>query len=347
MRNVKTIEAYIGNRAFIVPVIKANAYGTYLNRDISLMNNFDMVAVAVVKEAVELRNNGYKKDILVLNQPYVDDIDDILDNDIVIGVCSKEFLEEIEQYNKLVRVHIELETGMGRTGVLKEELTIFLDMISACSNIIVEGVYTHLSSADIDDNFTNKQIAVFNDGILQVKRYFPDLKHIHMSASNGILNFDLGKCNIVRPGLILYGYPSNKSCLNKIKLEPVAKLKAKISYIKAVKVGDSIGYGRSYVCDKDLIVATVGCGYADGVRRELSNKGYVSVKGKRCRILGNVCMDSFMIDVTGVLDLSIGEDVYIFDNNVVTVDEIALFCGTINYEILTGIGERVLRVFVD
>lgn len=347
VRNIKNVEEYSSNKVSVVPVIKANAYGTYLNKDISLMNNFNMVAVAVVKEAVELRNNGYNKDILVLNQPYVDDIDDILDNDIIVGVCSDEFLEKIDRYNRAVRVHIELETGMGRTGVLKDDLTSFLDVVSTCSNVIVEGVYTHLSSADIDDNFTNRQITIFNDGVLQVKGYFPDLKYIHMSASNGILNFDLGVCNLVRPGLILYGYPSNKSCLNKIRLEPVAKLKSKISYIKNVKVGDSIGYGRSYVCDKDILVATVGCGYADGVRRELSNKGFVVVKGKRCKILGNICMDSFMVDVTHIDNVSIGEDVYIFDNKRVTVDEIALICGTINYEILTGIGERVERLFID
>lgn len=347
VRNIKTIEEYIGNKAVVVPVIKANAYGTYLNKDIDLMNNFDMVAVAVVQEAVELRNNGYKKDIFVLNQPYIDDIGVILDNDIVVGVCSEEFLGNVDCFDKKMRVHIELETGMGRTGVLKEKLTDFLNVISACSNVIVEGVYTHLSSADIDDNFTKKQIAIFKDDVSQVKRYFPNIKYIHMSASNGILNFSLGECNVVRPGLVLYGYPSNKSCLNKIKLEPVAKLRSKISYIKDVKTGESIGYGRSYVADKNLVVATVGCGYADGVRRELSNKGYVVVKGKKCRILGNVCMDSFMIDVTGVGDTLIGDDVYIFDNEIVTIDDIALNCGTINYEILTGIGERVARVFVD
>lgn len=346
LNNYETVKEYVGDNTMIMPVVKANCYGTYLNKDSELMNKFSMVAVAIVDEAICLREYGYKNDILVLNQPYVEEIDDIINNDVVVGISSSIFLDEVISLNKSMRVHIELETGMGRTGVLKEELDAFLEKLKN-SNIVVEGVYTHLSSPDIDDEFTNKQISLFEEELKKVKEVFPDIKYIHYAASNGLLNFELGSCNMVRPGLILYGYPSSKTTVSKINLEPVARLKSKISFIKNVKAGDSISYGRSFVANTDMRIATVGCGYADGIRRNLSNKGYVSVKGSRCKIIGKVCMDSFMIDVSRVSEVAIGDDVYIFDNKVVTLDEVALLCDTINYEILATIGERVPRVFID
>lgn len=344
LHNIREIKRIINN-AEIMPVIKANAYGTYLNKDMELINQFDIVAVAIVDEAIQLRKLGYEKDIFVLNQPYVEEIDDIISNDIIIGVSSTAFLDSLNNYNDKVRVHIELETGMGRTGVLNSKLDEFIGKVKY-SNVIVEGVYTHLSSADIDYEFTNKQISLFESGVLKLKEEFDSIKYIHCAASNGILNFDLGICNMVRPGLILYGYPSCKTTLDKINLKPVARFKSSISFIKEINVGDSVSYGRSFVANSKMMVATIGCGYADGVKRKLSNKGYVSVNGKRCKILGNVCMDSFMIDVTGV-DAKVGDSVYIFDNQFVTLDEVADICETINYEILSTVSERVPRIFID
>ncbi len=343
--NVLAVKEYINDKASIMPVVKANGYGTYLNKDLSLMNKFSIVAVSMVQEAVDLRQMGYQGDIFVLNQPFSEEISLISSNNIIVGISSFEFLEEANKSKLPLRAHIELETGMGRTGVLNSQLDEFLSKIR--ENISVEGVYTHLSSADINEEFTNKQIEQFELGVNIVKKMFPNLKYVHCAASNGLLNFPIGICNLVRPGLILYGYPSFGSALNKIKLKPVARLKSCISFIKKVPAGTGISYGRSFVSSADMIVATVAIGYADGVRRELSNKGYVVVNGKRCKIIGKVCMDSLMIDISNVSDAKVGGDVYIFDNQVVTLDEVGLNCGTINYEVLATIGERVPRVFVD
>ncbi len=345
LNNYKTIVEKVGENITVMPVVKANAYGTYLNKDSELMNNFSIVAVAIVEEAIQLRQCGYKNDILVLNQPYMEEIEAIVENDVIVGVSSLEFVREVCRKNKTIRVHIELETGMGRTGVGKYGLDNFIDAIKT-DNFIVEGVYTHLSSPDIDYEFTKKQINLFDESVEKIKDVFPSIKYVHMAASNGILNFDLGKCNMVRPGIILYGYPSSKSTLDKIVLEPVARFKTKISFIKEIEEGTAISYGRSFVSSCRMMVATVGAGYADGVKRSFSNKGYVAVNGKRCKILGKVCMDSFMVDVTDV-DAKIGDDVYIFDNQVVTLDELAGVAETINYEILSTIGERVPRKFID
>lgn len=346
LNNYKKVLKYINNKARVMPVVKANAYGTYLNRNIELMNMFDIVAVAIVPEAVELREKGYINDIFVLNQPYIEEIDTIIENDLIVGISSIEFLKEIIKKKKQMRCHIELETGMGRCGVLQQDLEKFISMVKK-SPIEVEGVYSHLSSADIDSEFTNKQIKLFESGVSKVREAFPEIKYIHCEASSGLLNFDLGICNVVRPGIILYGYPASKSSVHKIELEPVAKLKSKISYIKEVNPGDAISYGRTFVADRKMLVATVGCGYADGVRRELSNKGMVVVNGQRCKILGKVCMDSFMIDISEIPKTKVGDDVYLFDNKLITLDDIAYICNTINYEILSTIGERVPRKFID
>lgn len=345
LENCDQVRSLVGDDTIIMPVVKANCYGTYLNKDIDLMERFDILAVAIVDEALYLRRNGYKNEIFVLNQPYIDEIDAIVENDIIVGLSSIDFLREVINRNLKMRVHIELDTGMGRTGVLRDKLDSFLEVISK-DNFSVEGVYTHLSSPDIDYEFTNKQINLFIDGVSKIKDKFPDIKYIHTSASNGILNFDLGICNTVRPGLILYGYPSSKSTFNKISLKPVARFVSKISFIKDVRQGDAISYGRSFVASRKMKVATVGCGYADGVCRLLSNRGYVSVRGKRCKILGKVCMDSFMIDISGI-NVCVGDDVFIFDNEIVSIDEISNICDTINYEVLSTIGERVPRVFID
>ena len=345
--NFDSVRKLVGENIEIMPVIKANAYGTFLNKDIHLMNEFNIVGVAQVCEAIELRKNGYEKDIFVLNQPFLEDIQQIIDNNVVVGVSNFDFIRQAGMCDSNIRVHIELETGMGRTGVSKGDLMDFLSIVTSFPNIIVEGVYTHLSSADKNYEFTNKQISLFKEMVSVVKREFPNIKYIHQAASNGIMNFDLGICNMVRPGIILYGYYSSKSSTDKIHLKPAVELKSKVLFIKKVGEGYSVGYDRGYVTNSSMVIATVGMGYADGVRRMLANKGFVSIRGVKCKIIGNICMDSFMVDVTNVKDISVGDDVYLIDNKTVTLDEVARICETINYEILSTIGDRVQRVFVD
>lgn len=312
-----------------------------------MISKFRIVAVALVSEGVYLRESGYKGDILVLNQPFIDDIDDICSYDLVVGVSDINFFKEVVRLNKSIRVHLEIETGMGRCGINSFDLNSFLDYLKNKHLISVEGVYTHLSSADIDHTYTLRQISIFEDCVRRVKDIFPDIKYIHNSASNGLLNFDLGICNAVRPGMLLYGYPSSKTSLDKIKLYPVASLKSRISFIKNIHEGEAIGYGRSFVSIKDMKIATVSIGYADGVKRELSNTGYVSINKVKCKIVGKICMDSLMVDVSELDDVKVGDTVYIFDNDIVTLDEISFLSKTINYEVLSTVGERVERIFID
>lgn len=325
----------------IMPVIKANAYGTYINKNLDLIKNFNIVAVALVKEAADLRKIGFKNEIFVLNQPLKEDIENIIKYNLTIGIASYNFLEELIKTNKEIKIHLELETGMGRTGIKYEDLDKFIEKIKS-SNLEVEGVYTHFAVADSDQKFTNEQIAKFEKGLELIKKTF-NLKYIHTDASNGIINFNTNICNLTRPGIIMYGYNSCKNS-SELPLKPVAKLVSKIAFIKEIDENVSISYGRKFISNKKMKIATIPIGYADGIRRVLSNVGNVVIKGQKANIIGTICMDSFMVDVTNI-DCQEGDQVYIFDNEIITLDDIAEQCNTINYEILSTISDRVPRIF--
>ena len=343
--NMKSIQEYVGSGVTIMPVIKANAYGTYINKKIDIINNYEIVAVAIAEEAESLRNDGYKGEILILNQPDKNDIDTILKQNVSIGVSEISFLKQLISRKEKVKIHLELETGMGRTGIKIEDVETFCFEIKQNSHLELQGVYTHFAVADSDSEYTKLQITKFNTGLEIIKKYFENIKYIHHSASNGILNFENSNCNTVRPGIIMYGYESFEGAYNKLNLKPIAKLKARINFVKKIVKGDSVGYGRTFIADKDTIVATVPIGYADGIRRCMTGSDVI-VNGKKAKIIGRVCMDSFMIDVTEIPNTKVGDVVYIWDNENITLDEVAQKCDTINYEILSCISNRVPREFI-
>ena len=341
LKNIEKIKKYVGNKE-IMPIIKANGYGTYINKDLNLLNKFNIVGVALVSEALELRELGYTKEIFVLNQPGIDEIDDIINNNITIGLSSKEFLKALIKNKRKVCVHLEIETGMNRTGIKLNELEYFIKEIKN-SSISVEGVYTHLSSADDDKEYTKRQYELFKKAIEIVKSSF-NIKFIHCEASNGILNYNCDFTNLVRPGIIIYGYESFIGAKKIIDVEPIAVLKTKITYLKDLDEGETVSYNRRYKADKKIKVATIPIGYADGLRRELLNKGKVLINNKKVPIIGTICMDSCMIDVTSIKDVKVGDTVYIWNNKEITLEDIANLCNTINYEILSTISSRVPRV---
>lgn len=342
--NVKQIQEYVGKDVDLMPVIKANGYGTYVNKNIDILNMFNIVAVANVDEAVFLRSMGYENEIFVLNQPFETEIKKIIDYNIVVGISSYDFANKLAETNKNVKVHVEIGTGMGRTGVHPYKIEKFLN--SLAPNIEVEGIYTHFSAADIDEEYSMHQLHSFNIAVQKAKDILGDIKYIHAAASNALLNIPEAHFNLVRPGIILYGYPGADDTFEKINLKPVAKLKATVTFLKTVDKGTSIGYGRSFITQKQTKVATVPIGYADGFRRDFSNGWKVLINGKKVPIIGKICMDSFMADVTELEDVKIGDEVIIWDNENITLEELAEKCNTINYEILCTISERVPRLFM-
>lgn len=343
--NIEKIKKYVGNKT-LMPIIKANAYGTYINKSIDIINKFDIVAVAIVDEAIELRKHGYKNEIFILNQPYFEEIENIIQYNITIGISDNLFLEKILKMKENIKVHLEIETGMNRTGIKIENLKNFIDKIKQKQNIIVEGCYTHLSSADYDKDYTNMQLKIFRESVKIITDNFDTIKYIHSSASNGLINYSDDISNMVRPGIIMYGYESLKNAKEKINVEPICKLKTKITFIKEVSQKTSISYSRKFITENNMKIATIPIGYADGLRRQLSNKGTVVINNQKAKILGNICMDSCMIDVTNIENVEVGTDVYIWDNDIRTLEDIANECNTINYEILSTISYRVPRVFI-
>lgn len=342
--NMNNIQKYVGNKKMI-PVIKANGYGTYVNKCIDVISKYEIVAVAIVQEAVELRKSGYKNEILILNQPFKSDIQDITENNVTIGLSENSFLEELNNINHKIKVHLEIETGMNRTGIKLENLNEFIDKVKQNKNIIVEGVYTHLSSADFDNEYTEKQLDIFKKAVNIIKNNFDGIKYIHSSASNGLLKYDDEVSNYTRPGIIMYGYESYEGVKDMLEIKPIATLKTKVTYLKEVEEGESISYSRKYKARSKIKVATIPIGYADGFRRELFGKGEVVINNKKAPIIGTICMDSLMVDVTFIDNVKVGTDVYIWDNKIITLEDIANKCNTINYEILCTISNRVPRVF--
>lgn len=343
--NISQIKDIVGKDVEIMPVIKANGYGTYVNKRLDILDMFNIVAVATVDEGAYIRKLGYKKDIFLLNQAYETEIDKIIDNNIIVGVSSKKFMLKLAEYDKKINIHIEIGTGMGRTGIHPDRVEEFIKLVP--QNVHVDGVYTHMSSADIDDEYTKKQIKSFDYALNVVKQFYPKIRYVHAAASNAILNYPESHYNLVRPGIIIYGYPASETTLEKIQLKPIATFKSKITYVKEVDEGTSIGYGRSYITDKKTKVATIPIGYADGLRRDFSNGWKVKINNKKAPIIGKICMDSFMVDVTDIEDVNVGDTVFIWDNEDITVEDLANKCGTINHEILCTISDRVPRVFYN
>ncbi len=342
--NISQIRERVGEGVTIMPVVKGNAYGTYLNKRLEVLNKFDIVAVATVDEGVDIRKLGYAKEIFVLNQPFVTEIDKIIQYGITVGISSYAFAEQLGQADSSIRVHIEIGTGMGRTGIHPYRVDQYIKSLP--ENVIVEGVYTHLSSADVDDDFTKNQLRSFHAAVNTVQGMLGQLKYVHCSASNGIVNYPDSHFNLVRAGIIMYGYASAEDTKEKIDIRPVTALKARISFLKEVLAGTSIGYGRSFITERESKIATVPMGYADGFRRTYSNGWEVMIRGQKAPIVGKVCMDSFMVDVTDIESVAAGDEVIIWDNENITVEMLAERCDTINYEILCSIGDRVPRKYV-
>lgn len=346
--NIKQIQKYIGNKE-LIPVIKANGYGSNINEYLPLIKPFKIVAVATTDEGKYLRELGYKNAILILNQPSIQELDKILKYNLIVGLSSNEFLDELIKRKSKIKVHLEIETGMYRTGISLNNLSSYIEKLTKNKNIQVEGIYTHLSSADSDKYYTINQLENFDKAITIVQEKFKNIKYIHALASTGIINYlnYAKRTNAVRAGIILYGYYPCDSAMSKIFLKPILKLKTKITFLKEVPKNTPISYSKTYLTKKTTSIATIPIGYADGLRRALSNKGFVIIKGKKCKIVGNICMDSCMVDVSSIKDVKVGDDVFIWDNENIKVEDLAKICKTINYEIISTISKRVPRIYIS
>lgn len=356
--NYNEIRRIVNPNTKIMAVIKANAYG---HGSVELAKMYekigvDRLAVSIISEAVELRREGIKIPIQLLNYTPESQLGLVIDNDIIQGIYTYEDAKLLSDLavkkGKKAKIHIKIDTGMGRIGFLPNEDSIKeIVKIHELPNLEMEGMFTHFAKADeTDKSFTKIQFERFNWVSEKLEENGIELKVKHVSNSAAIIDLPEYNLDLVRPGIILYGYyPSDEVNKNKINLKPAMTLKAKISNIKTVPEGTGISYGHIYSTSKKSVIATVPIGYADGYSRILSGKADVCINNKRAPIVGRICMDQMMVDITGIDNANIGDEVVLFgyDNeSYPRVEELASLLGTINYEFICMMGRRIPRVFI-
>ncbi len=356
--NVKQIKSLCENKK-IYGVVKADAYGHGALDivQVLLKSGVTDLAVALITEALEIIKSGINVPILILGFTPLTFAEDILNNNIEQTVYDLEYAKKLseiaQEKNKTAKIHIAVDTGMGRIGFLPNEKGMeAVRQISKLPNVNIEGIFTHFSTADeADKTYSLEQLAKFNKFVDDLENEGIKINIKHASNSAGIMDLPEAHFNAVRPGIIMYGYyPSNEVIKERLDLKPALTLKTSVVHVKTLPKDMYISYGRKYKTDKERVIATLPIGYADGYTRALSNKGKVIVNGKLASIVGAVCMDQCMIDVTDVGTVKVGDEVILLGehgNTRFNADDLAELLDTINYEIICMIGRRVPRVYIN
>lgn len=354
--NIKEIKKIVKDKE-VIGVVKADAYGhgAIDTASILLENGTDRLAVAVISEAIELRENGITKPLMILGYTPLSFKEDLVKYDIEQTVFNLEYAKELSDFaiknNTKAKIHIKIDTGMGRIGFLPNEESIDeIEKISKLQGIEIIGLFTHFSTADEEDKeYTKLQVEKYKKIVDELDKRGVNTGIKHVSNSAAIIDLEEYYFDAVRPGIILYGYyPSNEVKKDKIKIRPALTLKSNIIHLKTVEEGTYISYGRSYVTEGKRTIATLPIGYADGYTRLLNGKAKVIIRGKLAPVVGKICMDQCMVDVTDIDGVSVGDEVILLgrDGNIKNdADDLAKMLGTINYEIICMIGRRVPRVY--
>ena len=355
----ENINENINENTLISAVIKANGYGhgSIEVAKVFLENGADRIAVAILDEAIELRKSNIQQPLLILGHTPSSQYKKILEYDLIQTIYNyddaKALSNKAVELNQRATIHIKVDSGMGRIGFLPNEKSIEeIIKIWKLPNLYIEGMYTHFSNADDKDKSNVKsQYKKYKEfiNVLEENKIYIKIKHVSNSA--GIIDLPEFNLDMVRPGIMLYGlYPSREVNRENIKLKPAMTLKAKITNLKTVDKGTGISYGQIYKTNKISKIATIALGYADGFSRSLTSKGEVFIGNERAKIVGRICMDQSMIDVSHLKNVNIGDEVVIFGyghEGYPHVDELAEKIGTINYEVVSMIGRRVPRIYVS
>jgi alanine racemase len=357
VHNIRSIRK-ISNCDEIIAVVKADAYGHGAIDIVSelIENGADSLAVAVISEAVELRKVGIEAPILILGFTSPAHFSELLKYDVEQSVFSYDYAELLSKESgknfKKAKIHICVDTGMGRIGFLPNEESIReVYKISTLPNIKIEGIFSHFSTADeTDKSYSIEQMKKFDYFCERLNELGIFLGKKHIGNSAAAIDLPNSHFNAIRPGIVLYGYyPSNEVDRNQIELKPVMQLKTNIVHIKKVPKDFSVGYGRSFITKKESVIATLPVGYADGYTRALNGKAKVIVKGEFSPVVGKICMDQCMIDVSHIKNVSIGDEVILIGSSgdkKFDADDMAEVLGTINYEVICMISRRVPRVYI-
>ena len=341
-------------------VIKMDGYGHGAVQIAKLLEPKDYIwgyAVATLDEAILLKDACLKKPVLVLGCIFPDQWDTMIRNEVRMTVYSYEMAKEVSELAEAmgckVYVHIKLDTGMARLGFqITEENAEEIAKISKLPNLVMEGMFTHFSKSDeADKTFTNEQLDKYLWMKEELKKRGVTFQYYHCSNSAGIIDLKEANMDIVRAGITTYGmYPSDEVEKERVPLKPAMELISHVAHVKWLTEGKPVSYGGTYVTTRPTKVATIPVGYGDGYPRTLSNKGSVLIQGKRVPILGRVCMDQFMVDVTDVPDVVVGTEVTLLGRDgdeIITAEEIGDLSGRFNYEFVCCLGKRIPRIYFE
>lgn len=353
--NFRQLQKRVPRGVKILAVVKADAYG-HGAVPVSLKlekSGVEYLGVAIPEEGVELRRGGVKAPILVLGGVYGGDVENITRFNLTPVVFHNEALKSISRAaqgrRKKVRVHLKVDTGMGRLGVPLPRWPSFLKEIIHFPNVEVEGILSHFSMMDEED-YTRHQWDQFLCAVKCAEEVGIRCKYVHMASSATLVTSPQYSGSLVRPGILLYGVYPSPVLKNLVSLKPVMTLKTRIHFLKSVPRGSKISYGGTFLTRRESLIATLPIGYADGYSRSLSNRGEVLVRGKRAPVVGKVCMDFIMVDVTDIPKVSSGDEVVLIGsqgNEIITAEEIADKINSISYEVLCSVGKRVPRIYKE
>ena len=357
--NFEEMKKNIADGTKIVAVIKADGYGHGAEAIARLIEGYEYIwgfAAATAEEAIQLKDAGVKKPVLILGLVFEEYFQELIQKEVRMTVCdydmAKALSEEAVRQGRQVHIHIGLDTGMSRIGFAdKPESVEEIKRIAALSNVEIEGMFTHFARADETDKSPAED---------QLKRYLAFVELLekagvqiplkHCSNSAGIIRMPEANLNMVRAGITIYGiYPSAEVERDIVKLIPAMELKSHVAFVKDLPAGTAISYGGTFASETDLRVATIPVGYADGYPRTLSNKGWVLIHGQKAPILGRICMDQFMVDVTHIADVKHGDEVTLIGRDgdeCIHIDELGDLSGRFSYEFACEISKRVPRIYI-
>ena len=354
--NIKNVRNNIKKDTMIMAILKADGYGHGAVAVSKIIDELvDAYGVAIVEEAIELRKSGITKPILILGVTNPGQYDLLVQYDVTQAIFSydtaKMLDEEAKKQGKIAKVHIKVDTGMGRIGFKADEQSVNeKSKICKLENVSVDGIFTHFANADEQNKFrVNQQFDKFMKFVSRLDNMNIKIPVVHASNSAGIIDLPQANLNMVRSGIATYGlYPSEEVNKDNLKLYPAMTMTSTITFIKELPPGMGISYNSTYITTKNTKVATIPVGYADGYPRSLSSKGRVLINGQSVPVIGRVCMDQFMVDVTDVKDVKVGDKVTLFGKDgdeYISIEEIANCAGSFNYEFICDIGKRVPRVY--
>lgn len=362
--NYNVIRNKVADDTKVCCVIKADGYGHGAVELSQIYEKLgaDFFAVSNIDEGIEIRKSGSKLPIVILGYTPVSEAENLAEYDISQAVFSLEYAKELSEKcveeDCICKMHIKVDSGMSRIGFMCQEFPrdeySIEEICEACClpNLEVEGLFTHFCVSDEDAEgreFTNKQYENFIHVRDSLKKRGVDISVVHCSNSGAIEDYPETCCDMVRAGIILYGLAPSSKLANRLDLVPAMTLKTVVAFVKEVQKGATISYGRTFTADRKMKIATVPIGYADGFIRQNAKDGYMMVNGKKAKIVGRICMDQTMLDVTDIEDVKTGDEVVVFgtgENGEPTADSLAENTGTINYETVCLVGKRVPRIYI-